>query len=390
MTHAVSRSKPGCVRARRALWLIMTASVSACATDGTTKPTPVLTVPVLAWRVDPPGGPGRERTIVPAASASMFLAIAPRGDVTALDRTTGAVRWAVPNGGGLAAPERLLVSNNIVLLPGDTVRGFDLQTGARVWSYTPPTSTAGCDPSVAGDLFIVCSSDWQVIALRATTGDVAWIRPLRDSLGGVPRLKATAAAGDTVYAVVQQDYSRTVGFSIALIFGIDRRSGVIVSRLHVGDYTDFTGDVSTPTIVGNLLIFPHGLVNKVTAIDRFTGRVVWRVFGDPGWVGFQRGPLNVVNGVIYGASGDRRVYAITAATGAVLWKSAILDGSQFVAVACGPYVFTWASVGVRILNRATGEYLGLLGNYTTQPVVDGTELFLQTASDFSKFNCITQ
>ena len=79
----------------------------------------------------------------------------------------------------------------------------------------------------------------------------------------------------------------------------------------------------------------------------------------------------MVNGVIYAASGDRRVYALDATAGLLRWKSPILEGSQVYAVACGPFVLTWSGVNVRVLDRATGAKINRFqpGDRTHEDVV---------------------
>jgi outer membrane protein assembly factor BamB len=354
------------------------------------RPTPSDALPSQVWRVNAVGSVGLSVGTRPAFSASSVAALAPSGLLVSLNRQNGSVIWtSTRRGGGRTQPSRLLMAQNRVLWPGDEINAFDATTGAIAWSYSAASSAAGCDPSVSRDLFIVCTDDWSVIALRATDGAALWTRQLRDSLGGLPRLVATAASGDTVYAVFEQIFSTTNGGAVVLVFGLDQRTGTVLFKLQEGDYTNFDGNTSTPTIVGDLLIIPHGLTNKLTAINRFTKQVVWRFRGEVGWTGFN-GPLAVADGIVYASSGDRRVYAITVSNGALVWKSDILEGSQSFAGVCGPYVISATEENVRVLNRATGSYLGFLdpgSNRTAPPSIDGNEAFAQGIADFRLFSC---
>lgn len=386
---------PRPIRRHALLCAFVAFAVTSCKPDTLTKPEPGALLPTEAWRIAAPGGQGTDISTVPVPFGASLLALSPRGKLVSINQATGALVWSAARGAGDALPRRLLVADDRVLWAGDSVNGLDLATGARVWTYAPAFTTAGCDPSVAGDLFIVCTRDWNVVALRARTGETVWIRPLRDSLRGVPSLVATAVSGDTVYAVVKQDYSQSLGFSAAIVFVLSRQTGAILTTIQEGNYTDFTGDMTTPTVVGNLLILSHILVNRLTAVDRFTKQVVWRVNGESGWAGFQLyGPLSVRDGIIYAASADRRVYAIASLTGTLRWKSQVLEGSQTAAVVCGPLVATWSSVNVRILSRATGAFLGQINtgptsayNIQTRPVVDGAALFLESAAEFRRLDC---
>ena len=329
----------------------------------------------------------------PVRVSGAILRVTPRGTIVALERATGSLLWTSEPGDRKSVAKRLLLNGDRLLWAGKTVAGYDIATGARVWTYTPAYDTERCDPSVAGELFIVCTDDWTVVAIRASTGEVVWTRPLRDSLAGLPQMVGVAAGGDTVFAAVRQDYSQTLGFSVALLFALDRRTGAILSKTQEGNYTNFIGDIATPTVSARNVVLSHLLNNRLTAIDRITSQVTWRFEGEAGWTGFL-GPLSMVDGEIYAASGDRRVYALDAASGLLRWKSPTLEGSQDFAVACGPFVLTWSGVNVRVLDRATGAFLSLLEygpastyEFTTRPVVDGTDVFLQSASEIRKMSC---
>jgi outer membrane protein assembly factor BamB len=371
-------------------------SVIACKSDVSTKATDTAAVPRVVWHISPPNGVGGIVYTLAAPSPTRVFAVSPAGTILALDRATGDVLWSAEPGDRLSVSKRLLLNGDRLLWSGKSVAGYDAASGQRIWTYRPAYDTERCDPAVVGEFFIVCTDDWTVVALRAATGEVVWTRPLRDSLAGVPLMVGVAASNDTVYAAVRQDYSLTNGFSAALIFALDRSTGKILSKTQEGNYTDFTGDISTPTVNTSRIVLSHLLKNKLTAIDRFTSRVIWRFEGEAGWTGFS-GPLSVVDGVIYAASGDRRVYALDVASGQLRWKSAILEGSQDYAVACGPFVLTWTGVNVRVLRRSTGDFIELLQSgpgatydFSTRPVVDGTDVFLQSAAEIRKVSCLPQ
>jgi outer membrane protein assembly factor BamB len=141
-------------------------------------------------------------------------------------------------------------------------------------------------------------------------------------------------------------------------------------------------------------VLPHLITNRLTGIDRFTGRVVWRLNGDPGWAGFVELPT-VVDDIVYAASADRRVYAVHAQSGSVQWKSDGLEGSQLIAAACGSLVVTWTGVNVQLLSRSTGKYLGIIDDeipdlsygITSPPLTNGNELFVRSQKEYRKYIC---
>jgi outer membrane protein assembly factor BamB len=380
---------------RLANCLLLVAFVSLFASCDTEKPTASDTLKSISlverWSTDMPGGMDRTVFVRPAVTESQLFFVASNGNVVSKDRVTGATRWV--SGGKWRNSDNVLTSGDVVVVASDSVVAFDARTGAERWRFWSGYTSADCAASANATTVYVCSADWRVIALDATTGSVRWIRELRDSLGGLPTLVGTAISGDTVYAAIRQKYSEANGFTVGLIFAISATNGTLLTKLQDGNYTDFTGYISAPTIAGRLLIISHTLTNKLSAVDRFTGRKAWTVFGDPGWVGFAY-PAVVSGDTVVAASGDRRVYALEASTGRVLWKSAILDGSQTAAEVCGDFVLSWASIRTIVLDRRTGKQLSVLDanleparSFTTPPFSSNNELFVMSQRDVRKYTC---
>ena len=80
-------------------------------------------------------------------------------------------------------------------------------------------------------------------------------------------------------------------------------------------------------------------------------------------------------------------------TGRVVWKWPYLQGSQSWAAPRGRFVLAWTGVTTRILDRASGAYLGDLEtpteSFTDQPYVDGTDLFVGRAGEVRRYRCGT-
>ncbi len=327
----------------------------------------------------------------PAQNDSILAFVTPKGGLAAVRRSDGSTKWLAP--GSWRGSENVLIAGGSVVVTLDTVHAFDLQTGEKRWSYWAGESARFGTATTAGNTIYITTRDWRLVALDANSGDALWERSLRDSLAGLPRLVSATVGGDTVYATVQQKYSEANGLTVLMIFAIDRSDGRVLFKMQEGTYTDFIGYVQRPTIAGRLLIMPHTLSNRLTAYDRFTGRVAWRMFSEAGWGGFLGKPA-LAGGVIYASSGDRRVYAVNATSGAVLWKSAILNGSQDEATVCGPFVFSWAGLRTIVLNRATGKQVGVLDagldasrSYSVAPLTDGTDAFVMSVREVRRFTC---
>jgi outer membrane protein assembly factor BamB len=372
--------------------LVLILATAACANDAVA-PTAVPLGVTRVWRMPMPGVTTLMSFSRGTVTDSGFSFVTPDGVLLGVSRSDGTTRWTTR--GPRSSPKALLFAGGAVIYPGVSVAAFNASDGSARWTLPVASEVSGCDAAATPTITIVCSPDWNVTAIDVATGAARWSVSLRDSLNGLPTLVGTTISGDTVYAAVKQLYSTTIGFAQALIFALSLNDGRLLSLTREGDYTDFTGYVGTPRVVGRTLIIPHLINNKLTGIDRFSGKVIWRITGDPGWAGFVSIPT-VVDGVFYSASADRRVYAVEAATGAIRWKSEILEGSQELAAACGNVVVTWTGVNVRVLDRATGRYLGAIIDdippgldyaITSPPLTEGNELFVRSQKEYRKYTC---
>jgi outer membrane protein assembly factor BamB len=116
--------------------------------------------------------------------------------------------------------------------------------------------------------------------------------------------------------------------------------------------TSISGDASQPTVVGNVVHVGSG-DGKLYALNALTGAVMWTL---PTRGSIASSPA-VVGGVVYAGSGDGRVFALNAGTGAVIWAAAVgVDvGSSPVVVDGVVYVGGFGKV--LALNAATGAVI---------------------------------
>lgn len=137
---------------------------------------------------------------------------------------------------------------------------------------------------------------------------------------------------------------------------------------------------STPAIAGNRIIVGSFRPGDVQALDRRTGRRLWRlVAGGP----VESSPV-VVAGLVYATSKDRRVYAIDERTGRVRWavttggeikdSPSVVGGLVYVANYAAEVLALNAKTGAVRWRRSVG---GVLGDriYSSVPVVDGIAYF---------------
>jgi outer membrane protein assembly factor BamB len=73
---------------------------------------------------------------------------------------------------------------------------------------------------------------------------------------------------------------------------------------------------SSPSVVGGILYVGSG--NSVLALDATTGKTIWSYVNSDSYY-FQSTPA-VAGGIVYIGSDDFYLYALNAATGALVWK----------------------------------------------------------------------
>ncbi|HKG94876.1 MAG TPA: PQQ-binding-like beta-propeller repeat protein [Gemmatimonadaceae bacterium] len=153
-----------------------------------------------------------------ASDGATIYADSPEGRVYAIDAATGAQRWATDLSGGRAETGTLhpTLKDGVVYV-GVYRNGFDATgalvaldaaTGAVRWTheFTPelPRQYSRCWGGAAfhGDKVIVASEDGRVFALRAATGEVAWVAPRVHEVPGPSLIDARplAVGGDTATA----------------------------------------------------------------------------------------------------------------------------------------------------------------------------------------------
>jgi outer membrane protein assembly factor BamB len=266
-----------------------------------------------SWKHAVPGAQEREIGSNGLALNGQFIFVASNRNLSAVSAATGAPLWRAD--GSRSSARSIGATSDFLIVPSDSlVLGVDISTGHVRWRTAIGDGVDKCVGSSTATLVVACTPAWQVVAMHAATGSIKWSVNLRDGLAGIPTLMATVISGDTIYAAVKQIYSTTVGFAQALIFALSLHDGSILSLMRVGDYTDSLWYIGRPSVVGRMLVVPHLITNRITGINRFTGRIIWRLNGDPGWVGFLWFPT-VVGGIVYAASGDRRVHAVDGGVG---------------------------------------------------------------------------
>jgi outer membrane protein assembly factor BamB len=237
---------------------------------------------------------------------------------TAVDRTTGATRWSVPDANCAGAGTTL--AGGISYIPVGS--GSEMQLGAyrvaggqQVWRRKPcPTGETYLGMATVGRglAFLPCFAGMGVqghtlVAVDAAAGRTRWSRKLdMPTFSAVP-----VVAGDRVFAVGGGD--GTTGEEDSEVFALDVRTGAQLWRTTIDEFVG----LGAPATDGQLL-YLLDTSGTLRALDPATGEIEWTNFTDvPG----HNGQAVVANGVVYTASFDGTVEAFDTRDGRRLFTT---------------------------------------------------------------------
>jgi outer membrane protein assembly factor BamB len=199
-------------------------------------------------------------------------------------------------------------------------------------------------------------------------------------------------SGDTVYAVVEHDTGINGYIGTGDVFALDRRTGAVHWVYRNGDGTRLNIIQSAGRVAGNLLLLSANWDNQYIAIDRGTGREVWRAAGEYSYAGLREAP-EVAGAMAFFASHDQHAIAVDLATGRTVWRTNVGNGSSYVAV-CGTRLLV-NNQGLSVLDPGTGRVLGSGYNHVsyesilTDFIVIGDRAYAFGRNGLYAFRCPT-
>lgn len=215
---------------------------------------------------------------------------------------------------------------------------LNASTGAQRWVVDLSASEYSAEnrypaPAVVDGMIYAGTFDGALVALSTETGEIAWQR----SVTTQSLIASPAVASGVLYVAIPE----------GSILAIDPATGATIWEW-TGDAAIDTG---TPTVGGDHLYISN-IDGDMVAIDTTNGQTAWIAdLNQAHRVAAYR------NGVVYTAGLDGRYYALDAATGAVKWKSEPLSGEQTLNPVVTPKLLIGSSqAGVlQALDLATGE-----------------------------------
>lgn len=260
------------------------------------------------------------------------------GRVIARELSTGATRWNTLVSSTPIRGSELIARSGVVVAPviHQTV-GLDSETGAVLWRYEAPRDTVnnGTDPGQVvsakpdADDATVYIPAWgaSVSAVDLRTGSVRWVwQPGRmegdTAASGIFRSGSmgVTVSGDTVFATVWHFTNRNGVTADPWVIALDKFTGRELWRAKI-PHAGSVVTIGAPPVLYRNLIIARVLKGQVYAINRSTRELVWQ-FNAGGHISTTSG-AELHGETVYLDGGDQHVYALRASDGSVIWRSPI-------------------------------------------------------------------
>jgi outer membrane protein assembly factor BamB len=302
--------------------------------------------------------------------------------ITALDTRTGQVRWRTASGetAGLAPGQNVLVVGSLVALPDLGLYAFDRATGARRWSFHPPSGDTPGRFIIATDgvRIFTGSAAGYAYAVDARTGTSLWTTAI--AVDGNSVVADPVADQGSVFVTLRHWTNPTTGGVVAL----DAVTGAIRWQRNFVPSGPGQGAGS----YGRVGLW-HGLViasaddGAVYGLDRNTGAIVWVSPrpADEGGFNDQR-PVAVVGDVVAVGSDRTVLTGLDAATGQQRWTIRSEHGSiDFEMGSDDRYLYLpYVNLQMSAIDLSSGTIAWTsgslpIGEYVAYAVSDGSQVY---------------
>ena len=273
----------------------------------------------------------------PAVAADLVFSITRPGVVTALERSTGALRWEQDlHQPILASP--IIADGTLYIGASDrNLYALDAATGQRRWSFDAADWITSAVAYLEGNL-VVTSQDHNLRVVGAKSGRQRLIYDTgqgRSSPGGAAiqgDIAYFGSYGGGVWALNRQ--ARTYPFERGLlslqstlyIWGFQTKPPMQKGLIWV---SDIGGDIPYPPALSRDTVFAATIQGKVAALDAATGKELWSTELDSKITA----PPTVAGDTVLIGSEKGRIFGLNTSSGTVQWNFQIggkITGSPVV------------------------------------------------------------
>ncbi|MBB3167977.1 outer membrane protein assembly factor BamB [Simiduia aestuariiviva] len=253
------------------------------------------------------GQDDRYTRLVPALSGDTLYATDIEGEVYALDKRSGKVRWtveldeAISAGVGLSSDALLLGSYK-----GEVI-ALNKVDGREMWRVQLSSEVLS-EPAASAGIVVATTNDGKLYGIDATSGSIKW---MFESVQPILTLRGTSAPvvkGDVVYAGF--DNGKVYAFEIETgLIQWEQRVAIPKGKSELERIVDIDG---TPLLAGEILL-AVSYQGRLVAFSSATGRPLWAEEASS-----VQGPA-ADYGQVYIAGAADKVQAMSLANGVSLW-----------------------------------------------------------------------
>lgn len=325
----------------------------------------------------------------PAVSGDLVYFGTGAGELIARDKSTGEARWTTNIASVAVDGANLLVVDGVVVAPVQTfTAGVDAATGQLLWTYGAPKDTIDADRPTfgmvvvsridsAGPMVYIPAWGASVSAVHARTGVPEWTWQVSGELPYRSGSNGVRASGDTVFASVWHSLNQNGTIAEGWVVALDRLTGRELWRVILPVQESGTMVKAQPALWGNLVII-NTSAGYLYAIDRTTQAIAWQIEPQPLDPGEIRNAVisspEVYPGedIVYHDGGNLYLYARRASDGALVWRAPCCQANDDLLVT-GKRIFTNSGTLMRVYERATGRQVSVV-----RPPRDDNRIFTST------------
>ena len=192
-----------------------------------------------------------------------------KGQLFALDQTTGAQKWSTQLSGAIIS-SALVQSGRVIVVANDgTVYALDAESGQQTWTYKLPNASF----SLRGQANPV-SLDERTVLIGTSTGYLFAI----DSLAGVPRLQRRVAVSEgrsDIQRLIDVDAEPVVSGQYVVTTSFQGQVTVLDLASQNILWSENSSSINRPSVVDGKVIVSQ-TDGKIVAYDLITGNQLWK------------------------------------------------------------------------------------------------------------------
>lgn len=311
-------------------------------------------------------------------------------------RSDGSAVWST-NVGQPVWGERLVARNGVVVASLlQTTVAVVAASGVILWYYAAPRDTIDgntlpgqvMDNRIDADDQTVFIPAWgaSVSAVDLASGTLRWVWQASRTVTDTEAISlfpsgasGVRVSGDTVYATVWHNLVRSGVSSEIWVVALDKHTGRELWRFTLPCYWGGACIDGAPAIYRSLVIVNDG--SHEFAIDSRTQQIAWDFHTTPAVTTVSESEL--YGDVVYHDGGDRTIYALSAATGALVWKAPIPNTATSDLLVTDQRVIFSNGMFMEAIDRTTGKFIldqqtrgGLNMPITSPAAADARQIFV--------------